>query len=111
MVSSYKVARGLAVAYGLIALIGGLIGFLKAGSMASLIAGGGSGVVLIIAGLLIGSKPKVGLILSLIVALALLGRFVSGALKSGPTAIALVMIIGGLAVLIGSGRALAAKPA
>ena|SRR5688572_969892 len=109
MASSYKLARGLAVAYGLVALIGGLIGFLKAGSLASLIAGGGSGVVLIVAGLLIGSKPKAGLILSLVVAVALLGRFVSGALKSGATPVAVVMIIGGLAVLIASGRALAAK--
>ena len=111
MASSYKLARGVAVVYGLIALIGGLIGFLKAGSAASLIAGGASGVLLIVAGLLVGSKPKAGLILALVVSIALLGRFVSGAIKSGPNAIALVMIIGGLAVLLTAGRALQAKPA
>jgi uncharacterized membrane protein (UPF0136 family) len=99
------------VAYGLVALIGGLIGFLKAGSLASLIAGGASGLLLIVAGLLIGSKPKAGLILGLVVALGLLGRFGMGLAKSGPTAIALVMIVGGLAVLLSSARALAAKPA
>jgi uncharacterized membrane protein (UPF0136 family) len=111
MASSYKLARGLAVAYGLIALIGGLIGFFKAGSMASLIAGGGSGVLLIVAGVLVGSKPKLGLGLALAVSLLLLGRFASTAIKAGPGAIAIVMIVGGLAVLISSGRALAAKPA
>ena len=111
MSSSYKLARGLAVAYGLVALIGGLIGFLKAGSLASLIAGGASGVLLIVAGVLVGSKPKAGLILGLVVSLALLGRFVSGAIKSGPSAIAVVMIVGALAVLFGTARALAAKPA
>ncbi len=111
MASSHKLARGLAVAYGLIALIGGLIGYLKAGSVASLIAGGASGVLLIVAGLLMGSKPRAGLVLGLVVSLALLGRFVSGAIKSGPSAIALVMIIGGLAVLFSTTRALVARPA
>lgn len=111
MVSSYKLARGLAVAYGLIALIGGVIGFVKAGSVASLIAGGGSGALLILAGLLVSSKPKLGLGLGLLVSLALIGRFASVAIKSGAGPLALVMIVGGLAVLISSALALASKPA
>jgi uncharacterized membrane protein (UPF0136 family) len=101
----------LAVAYGVIALVGGLIGFVKAGSVASLIAGGGSGVLLIVAGVLVGSKPKLGLGLALAISLLLLGRFASTAIKSGPSAIAIVMIVGGLAVLIASGRALVSKSA
>jgi uncharacterized membrane protein (UPF0136 family) len=112
MASSHKLAAGLAVAYGLVALIGGLIGFLKAGSVASLVAGGGSGVLLLVAGALVARKPKLGLGLGLAVSLLLLGRFASASLKAGAfSAIALVMIIGGLAVLISTARALAARPA
>lgn len=112
MTGSHKLAASLAGAYGLIALIGGLIGFIKAGSVASLVAGGGSGVLLIVGAALVARKPKVGLILSLVVSLLLLGRFASTAIAAGgPSTLALVMIIGGLAVIIGSGRALASGPA
>ncbi len=39
----------LTIGFGLFSIIGGLIGFLKAGSKASLIAGGASGVLLLLA--------------------------------------------------------------
>ena len=100
----------MAIAYGIIALIGGTIGFVKAGSMASLIAGGGSGVLLVIAGVLIGKKPKVGLGIALVLSLLLIGRFASAVIKSGASPVALVMIIGGVAVLVATGRALAGAP-
>lgn len=103
-----RLAAILTFAYGAVALIGGLIGFLKAGSLASLLAGGGSGVILTVAGVLIQSRPKVGLGLGLVVSLLLVGRFASAALKAGSfSAIAIVMIGGGLAVVAASARALA----
>ncbi len=112
MVTSHKLARGCAGAYGLIALVGGLIGFLKAGSVASLIAGGLSGALLLLAAGLVARKPKLGLGLGLAVSVLLLGRFASGAVRSGAlSTIALVMIVGGAAVLISSVRALTARPA
>lgn len=111
MRTSHKVAAGLALAYGLLALIGGLIGFLKAGSVASLVAGGGSGVILLVGAALVGKKPKAGLIIALVLSLLLIGRFASASLKHGAASpIALVMIIGGLAVLVAAGLALAASP-
>jgi uncharacterized membrane protein (UPF0136 family) len=108
MTTSHKLAAGLTVAYGLTALIGGLIGFLKAGSVASLVAGGGSGVILLVAALLSSRRPKLGFGIALVVSVLLIGRFASTALRSGVASpIALVMIGGGLAVVLAAGLALA----
>lgn len=107
MNSSQRLAAVLAAVYGLVALIGGLIGFIKAGSVASLVAGGGSGLLLLVSAALVPRKSKVGLGLALVVSLLLLGRFASTAIASGaPNAIAMVMIVGGLAVAVASARAL-----
>jgi uncharacterized membrane protein (UPF0136 family) len=107
MTTSHKLAVGLTVAYGLTALIGGLIGFLKAGSVASLVAGGGSGVILLVAAVLSSRKPRLGLGIALVVSLLLIGRFASTAFRSGAASpIALVMIVGGLAVVLAAALAL-----
>jgi uncharacterized membrane protein (UPF0136 family) len=107
MKSSHRIAAVLAGIYGLIALIGGLIGFIKAGSVASLVAGGGSGVLLLVSAALVRGKPKVGLGLALAISLLLIGRFASASIASGAlSSIALVMISGGVAVAVASIRAL-----
>lgn len=70
--------------FGLITLAGGVQGFLSAGSKASLIAGGVSGVLLLLAGGLVQTgKVMPGLILGLIVTLGLAGRFLPKFLKEG----------------------------
>lgn len=113
MTTSHRVATALIAVYGLIALIGGTIGFVKAGSVASLVAGGGSGLVLLLAAALVAKKvprsARVGLILALVVSLLLIGRFAS-TLRGGASPVALVMIIGGLAALVSSAMALARTP-
>lgn len=107
MTTSQQVASRLTFAYGLIAAIGGTIGYVKVGSLASLLAGGGSGVLLLVAAWLVGKKPKAGLSMAIVLSLLLVGRFASAAAKGGVSAVALVMIAGGVAVLIASGMALA----
>jgi uncharacterized membrane protein (UPF0136 family) len=107
MTSLQKIAASAAGLYGLVALVGGIMGFVKAGSLASLIAGGLSGLVLIACSLLVPRKPGVALTVALVVSLALVGRFapkLGG--PDGPSPVALVMVLGGLAVLIASGVAL-----
>ena len=70
--------------FGLITLGGGIQGFLSAGSKASLIAGGVSGAMLLIAGWLVQSgKTMPGLILGLVVTLGLAGRFLPLFFKGG----------------------------
>jgi uncharacterized membrane protein (UPF0136 family) len=108
MTSLQKIAASAAGLYGLVALTGGIIGFVKAGSLASLIAGGLSGLVLIACSLLVPRKPGVALTVALVVSLALVGRFapkLSG--PDGPNAVGIVMVLGGVAVLIATGVALA----
>ena len=69
--------------YGALTIIGGLIGYLKAGSKASIIAGGISGLLLLLAGYLVTSgKIQPGFILGLVIAIALAGRFAPGFFSS-----------------------------
>jgi uncharacterized membrane protein (UPF0136 family) len=99
--TSRKLAASAAGLYGLIALTGGIIGFVKAGSLASLIAGGISGLLLIACAAFVSRKPKPALIVALVVSIGLLGRFlpkVSG--PEGLSAIALVMALGGFLVAV-----------
>jgi uncharacterized membrane protein (UPF0136 family) len=70
--------------FGLLTLGGGLQAFLHVGSKASLIAGGLSGVLLLVAGWLVQTgKTTPGLIVGLIVTLGLAGRFLPKFLKEG----------------------------
>ena len=68
--------------FGALTIAGGVMGYVKASSMPSLIAGGISGILLLIAGALIPSKPQAGLILGLVISIALAGRFVPAFLKT-----------------------------
>jgi len=70
--------------FGLITLVGGVQAFVSLGSKASLIAGGLSGVLLLVAGWLLQTgKTTPGLILGLIVTLGLAGRFLPKFFKDG----------------------------
>jgi uncharacterized membrane protein (UPF0136 family) len=64
------------VIFGLLTIIGGLIGYLKAGSTISLIAGAIAGLLLLTAAYLIPNNLAVALGIALVVSLLLAGRFV-----------------------------------
>jgi uncharacterized membrane protein (UPF0136 family) len=108
MTTLQKAAVGVTAAYGLIALTGGLIGYVKADSLASLIAGGGSGVLLLISAAIARQKPKGGLTTALIISVILVGRFVKASFTGdgGVSTVAAVMIAGGLAVVVTAALAL-----
>jgi uncharacterized membrane protein (UPF0136 family) len=74
--------------FGLLTLVGGIMGFVKAQSTASLIAGGLSGLLIIGAGVLMTSNPQAAGILAIVVSLALIIFFGRGLLadKTGMTA-------------------------
>jgi uncharacterized membrane protein (UPF0136 family) len=71
---------------------GGTMGYVKAGSKPSLIAGLVSGLLLAAAGFWIPSKPVVGGALGAVISLSLLARFASVYLKKGAAMPALPMI-------------------
>jgi uncharacterized membrane protein (UPF0136 family) len=105
--TSRKIAATAAGIYGSIALTGGVIGFVKAGSLASLIAGGIAGLLLIACAFFIPRQPKRALIAALVVSLGLLGRFLPNVGKGG---VALVMVLGGVLVLAACASALWREP-
>ena len=61
--------------FGVLTVAGGIMGFVKAKSRASLIAGTIAGVLLLGAGYEVSARGTVGLVLGLVVSLALAGRF------------------------------------
>ena len=70
--------------FGLITLGGGIQAFVHVGSKASLIAGGISGILLLVAGWLLQSgQVNPGLVVGLIVTLGLAGRFLPKFFKTG----------------------------
>lgn len=94
--------------FGALTMLGGFVGFIKAKSVVSLVAGGIAGVLLIVSAFYcqrIGVSPTVGLVLGLIVSLALAGRFVMAFRKSRnwmPAGMIAVLSVGGvLATIIG----------
>ena len=105
--NSRKIAASAAGLYGLIALTGRVIGFVKAGSLASLLAGGLSGLVLIASAFLISRQPRRALMVALVVTVALLARFVPNVAKGG---VALVIVLGGALVLAACATALRREP-
>ena len=69
--------------FGALTILGGVIGFVKAGSKASLIAGGVSGVLILVAAwLLMNGSVQAGLILGLVLSSLLEMRFLPAFLKT-----------------------------
>ena len=79
----FEFARAYLFLFGALTIAGGVMGFVKAKSRASLIAGGISGALLLVAGWLVSTGGRSGLVLGLVVALALAMRFVMTFKKSG----------------------------
>ena len=69
--------------FGVLTLVGGVMGYVSKGSNASLIAGGASGLLLIAAAVLIATKVQPALLLGLLISLALAGHFTQTYLKKG----------------------------
>jgi uncharacterized membrane protein (UPF0136 family) len=71
------------IIFGLLTIVGGIIGFVKAGSTASIAAGTISGLALIGAAFLLPNNLALGLIIAGIVSVALAGRFIPAFMKTG----------------------------
>lgn len=80
--------------FGVLTLLGGIIGFIKAKSLPSLIAGTLCGLVLIAAGaLIIYGKVNVALILGLLISVALAGQFIPKVMLNRAPIYAIVMAV------------------
>ena len=71
------------IIFGLLTIVGGVIGYVKAGSTASIIAGGISGIALIVAAFLLPGNAALGLIIAGVVSIVLAGRFIPAFMTTG----------------------------
>jgi uncharacterized membrane protein (UPF0136 family) len=71
------------IVFGALTIIGGIVGYTKAGSVASIIAGSITGVLLLVAAFLLPEHRMVGLATALTVSLLLAAQFVPKFLRSG----------------------------
>jgi uncharacterized membrane protein (UPF0136 family) len=87
--------------YGLLVFVGGIIGYVKAKSRASLISGVGSAVLLGIASSLVQSgNIRAGAIMGALIALALIGRFFPAFMKTKKVMPAGMVVALGAVVLV-----------
>ena len=86
----------LVLVYGILVAAGGVMGYVKANSTASLIAGGISGIALVGSAIaMLRGANTAGWWIALIVALLLLGRFGKAALSGG-----FKMMPGGMVIIL-----------
>ena len=71
------------ITFGILTIAGGVVGYVKAGSVASIIAGSITGVLLLVAAFLLPEHRAIGLATALIVSLLLAAQFVPKFLKTG----------------------------
>jgi uncharacterized membrane protein (UPF0136 family) len=91
------------IVFGLLTIVGGVMGYVKAGSTASIIAGSISGILLLVAAYLLPASLAAGLALAAVVSIALAGRFVPAFIKTGqamPAGLMSVLSVIGVIVAI-----------
>jgi uncharacterized membrane protein (UPF0136 family) len=71
------------IIFGLLTIVGGVIGYVKAGSTISIIAGSISGIALIVAAFLLPGNVALGLALAGLISILLAGRFIPAFMKTG----------------------------
>lgn len=71
------------VIFGLLTIAGGVMGYVKAGSTASLIAGSISGALILLAAFLLPGNAVAGLALGGLVSLLLIGYFLPAFMRTG----------------------------
>jgi len=81
------------IIFGVLTIAGGIVGYVKAGSVASIIAGSITGVLLLVAAFLLPEHRAIGLASALILSLLLAGQFVPKFLRTGKVMPAGIMSI------------------
>jgi uncharacterized membrane protein (UPF0136 family) len=71
------------ILFGVLTIAGGIVGYVKAGSVASIVAGSITGVLLLVAAFLLPEHRGVGLATALVVSLLLAAQFVPKFLQTG----------------------------
>ena len=89
--------------FGALTIVGGVIGYVKAGSLPSIIAGAITGVLLLVAGWILPTNRAIGLLIALIVSLLLAAQFVPKLIRTGkmmPAGLMSILSVIGIVVAI-----------
>jgi uncharacterized membrane protein (UPF0136 family) len=93
------------IIFGLLTIAGGVMGYVKAGSTPSLIAGSVSGILILAAAFLLPRSPVAGLVLGGVMSLLLAGYFLPALIRTGkmmPAAMmSLLSIVGIVFTIVG----------
>jgi uncharacterized membrane protein (UPF0136 family) len=71
------------IIFGLLTIVGGVIGYVKAGSMISIVTGTIAGVALLAAAFLLSGNMPLALMIAGLVSILLAGRFIPHFMKTG----------------------------
>jgi len=71
------------IVFGILTIAGGIIGYVKAGSMPSIIAGSITGILLLLSAFLLPDHVAAGLAIGLITSLLLAGQFIPKFIRTG----------------------------
>jgi uncharacterized membrane protein (UPF0136 family) len=91
------------IVFGVLTVLGGIVGYVKAGSVASIIAGSITGVLLLVGAFLLPEHRAAGLATALIISLLLAAQFIPKLLRTGrvmPAGIMSVLSVIGIIVVI-----------
>jgi len=77
-----ELARIYFLVFGVLTIAGGIIGYVKAGSLVSIIAGAVTGVLLIISGVILLHHRELGLGLALVTSAVLAAQFIPRVLRT-----------------------------
>ena len=80
---SMEVTKIYFILFGVLTIAGGIVGYVKAGSVVSIIAGSITGVLLLVAAFLLPEHRGVGLATALVISLLLAVQFVPKFLQTG----------------------------
>ena len=71
------------IVFGILTIAGGIIGYVKAGSMPSIIAGSITGILLVVGALILPEHRAAGLATGLVISLLLAAQFIPKFLRTG----------------------------
>jgi uncharacterized membrane protein (UPF0136 family) len=89
--------------FGALTIIGGVIGYAKAGSLPSIIAGAVTGVLLLVAGWILPTNRMMGIVIGLIISFLLAAQFIPKLIRTGkvmPAGLMSILSVIGIVVAI-----------
>jgi uncharacterized membrane protein (UPF0136 family) len=92
------------IAFGVLTIAGGIVGYAKAGSVASIVAGSITGILLLVAAFLLPQHRAIGLATAFIISLLLAAQFVPKFIRTGRAMpagmMAILSVIGLVAAIV-----------